>query len=260
MNHSEKRLYLINRLLDENTQYNHLQIPDSEREQTTLLRGLMNLRAPQSADREFINIQNEYLQEEIRKKGITDIDDLSPVRDGDYQIYIWQGDITTLKCDAIVNAANSGMTGCYMPNHTCIDNCIHTFSGIQLRLKCDEIISAQGCEEPTGRAKITPAYNLPCRYVLHTVGPIISDRVTDEEEKLLTSCYRSCLDLAEKYQLESVAFCCISTGVFGYPNDQAAKTAVATVSDYLNNSNYVKRVIFNVFKDIDKQLYTELLG
>lgn len=207
MNHSEKRLYLINRLLDENTQYNHLQIPDSEREQTALLRGLMNLRAPQSADREFINIQNEYLQEEIRKKGITDIDDLSPVRDGDYQIYIWQGDITTLKCDAIVNAANSGMTGCYMPNHTCIDNCIHTFSGIQLRLKCAEIISAQGCEEPTGRAKITPAYNLPCRYVLHTVGPIISDRVTDEEEKLLTSCYHQISVFKNDLLLSEINLC-----------------------------------------------------
>lgn len=260
MNHTEKRLYLIRWLLDENHQYQNLSIPRSEQEQAVLLRGLINVRSPRPIDREFLEIQNEYLKETIIKKGITDISDLSPVRDGNHQIYIWQGDITTLKCDAIVNAANSGMTGCYVPNHTCIDNCIHTFSGVQLRLECAEIMNKQGFEEPTGTVKITKAYNLPCRYVLHTVGPIISDNVTEKDEKLLASCYRSCLDLAEKYQLESIAFCCISTGVFGYPNNMAAKTAVETVSNYLTHSQSIKRVIFNVFKDIDKRLYTELLG
>ena len=165
----------------------------------------------------------------------------------------------TLKCDAIVNAANSGMTGCYVPNHKCIDNCIHSFAGVQLRLDCARMMEEQGHEEPTGQAKITPAFNLPCRYVLHTVGPIIADTPTKRDCELLESCYRSCLELAAENNLESVAFCCISTGEFHFPNDLAAEIAVRTVKEYLKKQTSVKKVIFNVFKDLDKAIYEKLL-
>lgn len=175
-------------------------------------------------------------------------------------VYLWQGDITTLKCDAIVNAANSGMTGCYIPNHHCIDNAIHTYAGVELRQYCEEMMERQGHPEPTGQAKITPAFNLPCRYILHTVGPIISDRVTRRDRELLASCYRSCLELAAEHGLESVAFCCISTGEFRFPNRLAADIAVETVTDFLKGQTSVKKVIFNVFKNLDRELYEKRLG
>lgn len=171
-----------------------------------------------------------------------------------------RGDITTLRCDAIVNAANSGMTGCYVPNHRCIDNAIHTYAGVELRLACEKLMEQQGCPEPTGRAKITPAFNLPCRYVLHTVGPIVQDRVTRRDRELLASCYRSCLELAAENGLESVAFCCISTGIFRFPNQPAAQIAVKTVRDFLVGNTSVKKVIFNVFKDRDNEIYHRLLS
>lgn len=175
-------------------------------------------------------------------------------------LYLWQGDITTLKCDAIVNAANSGMTGCYIPNHRCIDNAIHTYAGVELRQYCEEMMERQGHPEPTGQARITPAFNLPCRYILHTVGPIISDRVTRRDRELLASCYRSCLKLAAELGLESVAFCCISTGEFHFPNRLAADIAVETVTDFLKGQTSVKKVIFNVFKNLDRELYEKRLG
>ena len=257
MNQSEKRLFLIQSLLRENPEYRDLGIPAEPESQRQLLRGLMNLRAPQRMDAEFLKTQDEYLQAETAAKGITDIDDLTPVQPG---LYLWQGDITTLKCDAIVNAANSGMTGCYIPNHRCIDNAIHTFAGVELRLACEELMEQQGYPEPTGQAKITPAFNLPCRYVLHTVGPIIDGRVTKADKELLASCYRSCLALAAENNLESVAFCCISTGEFHFPNDLAAQIAVETVKEFLKTQTSVKKVIFNVFKDLDKAIYEKLLG
>ena len=170
-----------------------------------------------------------------------------------------QGDITTLRCDAIVNAANSAMTGCYVPNHRCIDNAIHSFAGVELRLECDEIMNRQGHGEPTGQAKITNAYNLPCKYIIHTVGPIISYKLTSEDCELLASCYRSCLNLAAKNNLESIAFCCISTGEFHFPNDKAAQIAIKTVEEFMKKDISVKKVIFNVFKDMDKEIYRELL-
>lgn len=204
-----------------------------------------------------MKIQDTYLQGENAAKGITDVADLTPIQPG---LYLWQGDITTLQCDAIVNAANSGMTGCYIPNHRCIDNAIHTFAGVELRLACAELMEQQGYPEPTGRAKITPAFNLPCRYVLHTVGPIIDGRVTKADKELLASCYRSCLALAAENGLESVAFCCVSTGEFHFPNDLAAEIAVATVKEFLKKQPSVKKVIFNVFKDLDKAIYAKLLG
>lgn len=256
MNQSENRLFLIQSLLKERPEYRDMGIPADTNSQRQLLRGLMNIRAPQHTDWAFLKTQDTYLQAETSAKGITDIADLAPIQPG---LYLWQGDITTLKCDAIVNAANSGMTGCYIPNHRCIDNAIHTFAGVELRLACAELMEQQGYPEPTGQAKITPAFNLPCRYVLHTVGPIISGRVTKADKELLASCYRACLELAAENKLESVAFCCISTGEFHFPNEQAAQIAVETVNQFMNRKNSVKKVIFNVFKDLDKAIYEKLL-
>ena len=257
MNQSEKRLFLIQTLLNERPSCRKQEIPADPERQKILLRGLMNVRHPGAANPEFLQVQDAYLQAETNAKGVTDADKLTPVQPG---LYLWQGDITTLRCDAIVNAANSGMTGCYLPNHRCIDNCIHTFAGVELRQYCEKLMEQQGYAEPTGQAKITPAFNLPCKYILHTVGPIISGRVTKQDEALLASCYRSCLKLAAENGLESVAFCCISTGEFHFPNDLAAKIAVQTVKDFLSSPTSVKKVIFNVFKDTDKELYAELLG
>ena len=257
MNQSERRLFLIQSLLKENPDYQDMRIPADANSQRQLLRGLLNIREPRRSSPDFLQIQDEYLQNETAAKGITDVADLTPLQPG---LYLWQGDITTLKCDAIVNAANSGMTGCYCPNHGCIDNAIHTYAGVQLRLACAEIMDRQGHPEPTGQAKITPAFDLPCRYVLHTVGPIVSGQVTAQDKELLSSCYRSCLELAAEKGLESVAFCCISTGEFHFPNEQAAEIAVQTVKAFFKKQTSVKKVIFNVFKDMDKVLYEKLLG
>ena len=201
-------------------------------------------------------MQDAYLQSETAAKGITDIVDLTPIQPG---LYLWQGDITTLKCDAIVNAANAGMTGCYIPNHRCIDNAIHTYAGIELRIACEELMERQGYPEPTGQAKLTRAYNLPCSFVLHTVGPIVTGEPTKEDEQLLTSCYRSCLSLAEENGVKSIAFCCISTGVFHFPNERAAEIAIDTVRQYKSETGSEMKVIFNVFKDLDKEIYERLL-
>lgn len=255
MTQKERRIYLIDRLLREDEQYNGITIPESEAEQKRLLRSLINIRLPSPIGNDFLAIQDEYLQTAIAEKGITKLHDLTPFKDN---IYLWQGDITTLECDAIVNAANSGMTGCYHPCHNCIDNCIHTFAGVRLRLKCAEIMRKQGYEEPTGKAKITPAYNLPCKYVIHTVGPIVQGRLTEKHRMLLKSCYESCLELAVLNRIKSIAFCCISTGVFGFPQDKAAEIAVQTVREFLKNHDI--EVIFNVFKDADYELYRQLLG
>lgn len=256
MNQSEKRLFLIQSLLNERPSCQKQIIPADSERQKILLRGLMNVRRPVRIGADFLQVQDAYLQDETAAKGITDIADLTPIQPG---LYLWQGDITTLKCDAIVNAANSGMTGCYIPNHRCIDNAIHTYAGVELRLACEELMEQQGYPEPTGQAKITPAFNLPCRYVLHTVGPIINGRVTKGDKELLASCYRSCLELAAENSLESVAFCCISTGEFHFPNELAAEIAVETVNRFMNRKTSVEKVIFNVFKDLDKAIYEKLL-
>ena len=256
MNQNERRIFLIQELLKENKRYEDMEIPQDFEEQRALLRALMNVRIAKNIDDEFIKVQDEYLKEEIKGKGIVDIDDLKPIKDG---IYLWQGDITTLRCDVIVNAANSGMTGCYVPNHRCIDNCIHSFAGVQLRLECDEIMTKQGYSEPTGQAKITKSYNLPCKYIIHTAGPIINGKLTSEDCDLLESCYKSCLELAVKNNLDSIAFCCISTGEFHFPNDKAAQIAVKTVEEFMKKETSLKKVIFNVFKDMDKEIYRKLL-
>ena len=256
MNQSEKRLFLIQSLLNERPSCQKQMIPTDSERQKILLRGLMNVRRAYPISEDFLQVQDEYLQSETAAKGVTDVAELTPIQPG---LYLWQGDITTLKCDAIVNAANSGMTGCYIPNHRCIDNAIHTYAGVELRLACEELMEQQGFPEPAGQAKITPAFNLPCQYVLHTVGPIIHGRVTKADKEMLASCYRSCLELAAENKLESVAFCCISTGEFHFPNEQAAQIAVETVKQFMNRKTSVKKVIFNVFKDLDKAIYEKLL-
>ena len=256
MTRSAKRIYLIKSLLQEQPQYKDMIIPENEPEQKDLLRSLFNIRRPSAVSEDFLTIQDSYLKEETAQKGITDFTSMTPIRAG---IYIWRGDITTLHCDAVVNAANSQMLGCFYPCHSCIDNQIHTFSGIQLRLACDKLMRAQGHEEAVGNAKITPAFNLPCSYVIHTVGPVIHGSVTKRDEQLLASCYRSCLTAAEEHNLKSLAFCCISTGEFHFPNQRAAEIAVQTVNDYKKQTQSSIDIIFNVFKETDYRIYQNLL-
>ena len=259
MTQAERRTFLIQRLLDEQPRSKGVIMPRdiTTTEQKNMLRSLMNIRMPKSISEDFLTVQDEYLREENAAKGVTDLADMSPISDG---IYLWRGNITTLRCGAVVNAANSGMTGCYQPCHNCIDNCIHTYAGIQLRLACAEIMEKQGHEEPPGQAKITPAFNLPCRYVIHTVGPIVQGALTQQHCDLLSSCYRSCLKLADENGVDSIAFCCISTGVFMFPNERAAEIAVQTVKEYKAETGSRIEVIFNVFKDVDYEIYRGLLG
>lgn len=259
MNQEERRLYLIRALQREMPQYGKVRIPESGEGQWRLLRSLFNVRPPYPASPEFLDIQDEYLREMIRERGITDGDSLPPAA-SDPRLVLWQGDITSLRCDAIVNAANSALLGCWQPCHSCIDNIIHSFAGVQLRIKCSELMEAQGHEEETGKAKITPAYNLPSKFVIHTVGPIILGELEEEDCRLLADCYRSCLSLAAENGLRSVAFCCISTGVFRFPPERAAEIAVKTVKAFLDHSETsLKRVIFNVFKDSDWEIYSNIL-
>ena len=257
MTQEERLDFLIFYLINENADYKNIIVPENPAEKRRLLRSLMNVRMPAPVSEDFLKAQDAYLQLESAKKGVTKPRDLTPVEPG---IALWQGDITTLAADAIVNAANSQMLGCFVPCHGCIDNAIHSAAGVQLRLECARVMSEQGTEEPTGRAKITKAYNLPCRYVLHTVGPIIYREVTRKDCELLASCYRSCLELAGAYGLKSVAFCCISTGEFHFPNELAAKIAVQTVRAYLLENKNGMEVIFNVFKGTDYTIYKKLLG
>lgn len=246
---------LIEYLLSERNDLEDITIPENDRDKFRLYRSLVNIRPAVKADESFLLAEDEYLTGLSQSRGITDIADLAPIEDG---VYLWQGDITTLKCGAIVNAANSGMTGCYRPCHNCIDNCIHTFAGVRLRYKCGEIMRAQGHEEKTGKAKLTPAYNLPCDHVIHTVGPIVQGRLTDEHCRLLESSYKSCLDLAVQNGIRSIAFCCISTGVFGFPKKEAANIAVNTVREFRKTHDI--KVIFNVFGGDDYEIYKRLLG
>lgn len=257
MTQAERRIFLIQQLLTEQPLYGEIEIPQNASEQKRLLRSLMNIRAPKAVSADFLKVQDEYWQAENAAKNITDLSELSPIAK---DIYLWQGDITTLRCDAIVNAANSGLLGCFCPCHRCIDNAIHTYAGIELRLACAKIMKKQGHAEPAGRAKLTKAYNLPCGYVLHTVGPIVMGQVTKKDEETLASCYRSCLALAERNGIKSIAFCCISTGEFHFPNKRAAEIAIGTVKDYKERMHSEIEVIFDVFKDMDYEIYRELLG
>ncbi|MDO5558970.1 MAG: protein-ADP-ribose hydrolase [Oscillospiraceae bacterium] len=258
MTNEEKRIFLIQELLSEQPKYSGIStIPTDTAEQKKMLRSLLNVRLPITVNDEFLSVQDEYLKEETAARGITELNCLTPVRN---DLYLWQGDITLLACDAIVNAANSGMLGCFQPCHGCIDNAIHTYAGIQLRLACAELMREQGYDEPTGNTKITSAYNLPSKYVIHTVGPIVYDRLTETECDRLASCYRSCISLADKNGLNSIALCCISTGVFRFPNDKAAEIAVKTIAKYKEETNSKIKVIYNVFKNQDYEIYRKLLA
>jgi len=248
--------WLCRYLLDENPRYRQLPVPDSLQERRDLFRALMNVRPPIPVSEEFLRLQDEELQAQLAEKGVVEI-----IEKADKEIIEWQGDITRLKVDAIVNAANSQMLGCFVPMHRCIDNAIHSAAGVQLRLACAEMM--QGMEEPTGYARITPGFNLPAKYVIHTVGPIVTTaRPLHQQEVQLASCYSSCLDLADKKGLASIAFCCISTGEFRFPNDRACEMAVSTVRSWMagHPDSSVKTVIFNTFKDIDHELYQNALA
>ena len=256
---------LIQYLINEDPQYSELQIPKTEQGKRDLFRALRNVREPKPVSEEFLRLQDEELQAQLREKGIVELDDIVGIgRDVPWrvstekQLLLWQGDITRLKVDAIVNAANAQMLGCFHPLHKCIDNAIHSAAGVQLREECHRLMLQQGHPEPTGQAKITKAYNLPCKYVIHTVGPIIPDGIpTELQKEQLTSCYRNIMACVDENGLESVAFCCISTGEFRFPNQLAAEIAVQTVKDYLNAHPdcIVRQVVFNVFKDEDKRIY-----
>ncbi|WP_425802812.1 protein-ADP-ribose hydrolase [Desulfitobacterium sp. Sab5] len=260
--------FLIKRLLAEDRRYANFEIPTAYAEKRSLLRSLMNVRPARPISEEFLEIQDKLLSEETREKGIVDGTKLKTVLE-DYpnstichadKLYLWQGDICTLNVDAIVNAANDQLLGCFVPGHFCIDNAIHSAAGIQLRLECDEIIRRQGHPEETGKAKITSAYNLPCKYVLHTVGPIITGSVTANQFQQLADCYRSCLELAAAHNVKTIAFCCISTGAFHFPPQKAAEIAVKTVCDFLDiHGEKIERVLFNVFSLEDYTIYRNLL-
>mgnify|MGYP002625581209 FL=1 len=247
--------FLIDYLLKEDPRYSEMEIPEREGEKRDLFRALRNVRMPAPVSEEFLRLQDEELRAQLKEKGVVKLPDVP--------LQIWQGDITRLKVDAIVNAANSQMLGCFHPLHRCIDNAIHSAAGVQLREECHELMLRQGHEEPTGQAKITKAYNLPCKHVIHTVGPIIPNGIpTEFQQEQLASCYRSVMACADENKLESVAFCCISTGEFRFPNRLAAEIAVRTVTDYLSETPdcSVKTAVFNVFKDRDKEIYAQILA
>lgn len=261
MERLEKIRYLNQLLLDEMPEYRPqaAKFPQGDADQRRLLRSLMNVRPPMPLNRGFLEVQDELLGEEREARGTMDGDAL-PVTAADPRIAVWQGDITRLAVDAIVDADNSALLGCFCPCHGCIDNAIHSAAGLQLRDECNRIMTAQGHPEPAGGAKLTKAYNLPAKYILHTVGPVVRGRVSRRDRAELASCYRSCLELAAAEGLRSVAFCCISTGEFHFPNREAAEIAVRTVKEFLRQDTSIQKVIFNVFKDLDAQIYRRLLG
>lgn len=256
MDQQERLDWLIDYLCKERS--DRICVPTSFQQKRALLRALANVRPPVPISEAFLQVQDAFLQEEARQRGIVQLKDISALYPGS-KLSLWKGDITQLQVDAIVNAANSELLGCFAPGHACIDNAIHTFAGVQLRLECGKIMGAQGYPEPTGCAKITPAYNLPSRFILHTVGPIVEGALTQNHRQLLHNCYRSCLDLAEAHGIRHVAFCCISTGIFRFPNQQAAEVAVDTVTAFLKQSHQVLDVIFNVFTEQDHGIYAKLL-
>ena len=255
--------FLVEEFKTDSVQYKDLVTPEDTEGKRRILRSLMNIRMPRKMDEDILSVQDEYLQERIREKGIVEPGEIPVIRD---RMSIWQGDITRLAADAIVNAANSQMLGCFVPMHTCIDNCIHTFAGIQLRAECDRQMNrlriryGRDYEQPTAVPMLTDAYNLPAKKVIHIVGPIVEYKLTEELEKKLADCYRNTLDMCLENGLRTVAFCCISTGVFRFPNRRAAEIAVQTAAEWLSgHDGQMDRVIFNVFKDEDREYYEQLL-
>ena len=264
MNQEERLGYLVEKFKEDSVEYRDLETPRDGEGRQRVLRSLMNIRMPGEMAEDVLAVQNDYLKERAREKGVVTPKDIPVVRD---VISIWQGDITRLAVDAIVNAANSQMLGCFVPMHTCIDNCIHSFAGIQLRAECSRQMSelriryGKDYEQPTAVPMLTDAYNLPAKKVIHIVGPIVRYGLTPEREKSLADCYRNTLDMCLDNGLKSVAFCCISTGVFHFPNRRAAEIAVDTVTKWLSeHDGQMERVIFNVFKDDDRDIYKELLS
>lgn len=236
-------------------------IPDDPDAKRKLMQSLMNVRPPLPASQHLLDLQDAELEKQLTEKGMIHPDQINSIS-SDPRLKLWQGDITRLNVNAIVNAANNQLLGCFVPLHKCIDNAIHSAAGIQLRLECNMLMKAQGHPEPTGMAKITRGYNLPARHVIHTVGPIVKkDRADLTEQSQLEACYRSCLSLADERTLRSIAFCCISTGEYRFPHEQAAGIAVKTVRDYLcfHPDSTLDTVIFNVFRDIDFTIYRDLL-
>ena len=264
MNQEERLGYLVEKFKEDSVEYRDLETPRDVEGRQRVLRSLMNIRMPGEMAEDVLAVQNDYLKERAREKGVLTPKDIPVVRD---VISIWQGDITRLAIDAIVNAANSQMLGCFVPMHTCIDNCIHSFAGIQLRAECSRQMNelriryGKDYEQPTAVPMLTDAYNLPAKKVIHIVGPIVQYELTTALEKELADCYRNTLDICRDNGLKSVAFCCISTGVFHFPNKRAAEIAVDTVVKWLSeHDGQMERVIFNVFKDDDRDIYKELLS
>lgn len=259
---------LIEYFIAENKEVQVTSISPNYIEKRKLLRAFMNIREPKPIDSDILKLQNELLMEEIKEKTIVDPYKLPTIDEVfkktkvslSEKLVLWQGDITSIAADTIVNAANSKLLGCFVPLHRCIDNAIHSAAGIELRLECNEIMEKEGCDEPTGDAKITKAYNLPSKYVLHTVGPIIYDKLSEEDCRLLASCYTSCLNKASEYEdIKTVAFCCISTGEFKFPKDIASQIALKTVCNWLKkNPDRFHRIIFNVFTREDYNEYANL--
>lgn len=266
MKTQEERLnYLIEKFKEESLEYKDIPTPTNIEDKKVLLRSLMNVRPPKETSGEILKVQDEYLTERNKQKGIVYLKDIKTVSSSN-KISVWQGDITNLSCDAIVNAANSRMLGCFTPMHICIDNCIHTFAGVQLRYECNKIMNefrkkyGPDYEQPTSVPIITDGYNLPAKKVIHIAGPIVIGKLTKSLEQDLVNCYKNILDMCLENNLKSVAFCCISTGVFSFPNKRAAEIAVETVTNWLKqNENKIDRIIFNVFKSEDKLFYEQLL-
>lgn len=267
MTQEERRIYLIRTMQREMPEYAGYIIPDDVEGQKALLRGLFNIRMPYPATDEFLKVQDEYLRHRAEEKGITDCRELSPCRK-DERICLWQGDITTLRVDAAVNAANSQMLGCWRPGHNCVDNNFHSFSGVQLRLECSRQMNelkekcGEDYEQPTAVPMITPGYNLPAAHVIHVVGPIVTGPLNDRFRNQLSECYRASMELADRNECSSIAFCCISTGVFMFPQKDAAGIAVKTVREYLDQhrDGHITRVVFNVFLDSDLKIYDRILN
>lgn len=256
----ELLLQLISLLCEERGLRYELDPEASTKELFSDFRALVNTREPLPASDVLLAAQDELLQSMIADTGVMYVEDISPCT-SDPRLRLWRGDITTIAADAIVNAANSQMLGCWVPGHHCIDNAIHTFAGVQLRIACAELMSAQGHEEETGLAKVTPAFNLPARHVIHTVGPIAQGHPTARHRLQLAECYRSCLDAASGLDLHSIAFCCISTGIFGFPQQEAAQIAARTVKEWLNaHDDAGITVVFNVFGEKDEVIYSQLLS
>lgn len=265
--------FLLEKFKEDSVQYRELEVEDDYENKRKALRSLMNIRMPRKMAEDIVKVQDEFLSIEATEKGIVTLSEIKTIEEQygsshpfSNKISIWQGDITRLSVGAIVNAANSQMLGCFVPCHRCIDNAIHSAAGIELREECNHKMNQKRIqygktyEEPVGQAMLTKGYNLPAQYVIHTVGPIVSFRLTKELRQDLRKCYESVLKCCIDNGIRSVAFCCISTGEFRFPNKEAAHIAVDTVTKLLEkHGEQFDRVIFNVFKDLDLQLYEECL-